>query len=265
MATTRQQQKSRGTYAPRGGNRGGGVNRGGRGSHGAKGRGGSRGRGGRGRGSPRGHRLNVTVTTPPAPTGPTVHDLLLGDYSDKLQTSQQLRDFQEKGVRRPGKLMMVKCNTKLLTLTQFDDKKIKIRNIIVRLKSEFYQDMLAMADVLADTDNHPFTDNELIAVKNNIESELTKVKNHYKPARIFIVIEHHGPFAGILSMIARKNGYVQALMNQVGKKQLEEYPEGEVRSKKFCKRLGYYLLYQHPFSRDVNEFSNDKVLFIDEL
>ena len=210
--------------------------------------------------------VSVTIKTPSPKTGPVPHDLALGIYDDVFQTDQELKRFEKRGIMTPSKLILVKCRGLSINLANINPAKMTVRNLIYRVKPSVFRNMLGegMGDEEINSDLTDITHDQMGPIVRHLEAELLKAKEHYKPTRIFIVIETHGCFGAILSFIARKNQYVQAVVNQVGKKQLSELTGAEWRAK-FCKRLGYWLKYQHPYSRPLTEISDERVIVVGNL
>ena len=248
---------------------------------GGRGRGGFRGRGRGGRGRGRGfvrknnnnrtpprrpQPLNINVTTPPAPAGPKIFDLLLGGWGPVFRTSQQLKDFQTYGIMKPGKLMIIKSANKDLNLSNFDDTEKKFRNMIVRYTPDMVSEFCTIYDEqLAENDGNELENDEIISLRNHLVADLNKAIAHYKPIRVFIVIETFGPVAGVLAMVARQNEFVAATINEVGRRKLHEIVDEDLRTKEYCRRLNQFLVQHHPRYRHVGDLSDDKPIVVDEI
>ena len=214
-------------------------------------------------------QTKIVVTTPPPKTGPQPHDLCLGAYGDVFTTDQELKKFGKKGIRSPAKLLLVKNETSTLPLAAIDSSKIVIRNLIIRMRGSSVKALVDKENMGAtdndyDKDEVDYSDDDRESVKKHLEKQFLQAKNHYKPTRIFICIETHGYFGATLAFCARRNQYVQAVLNEVGKIQITDFTIEEQRQK-FAQRLGYWLNYQHPYSRPLQELSDDRVIVAGDL
>ena len=214
-------------------------------------------------------QTKIVITTPPPKTGPQPHDLCLGAYGDVFTTDQELKKFGKKGIRSPAKLLLVKNETDTLPLAAIDSSKIVIRNLIIRMRGSSVKalvdkDNMGASDSDYDKDEVDYNDDDRESVVKHLEKQFLTAKNHYKPTRVFICIETHGYFGACLAFCARRNKYVQAVLNEVGKIQITDFTIEEQRQK-FAQRLGYWLIYQHPYSRPLQELSDDKIIVAGDL
>ena len=137
--------------------------------------------------------------------------------------------------------------------------------MIIRYTPEMLKDLIGLYDDQTAEDDDELDDEEIIKIKNHLQAQIDKATIHYKPIRIFIIIETFGHVGSILAMVARKNKLVMATINEVGRRQLSEIHDNDVKTKEYSRRLGHFLLQHHPHFRAVSDLSDDKPFIVNEI
>jgi len=85
-------------------------------------------------------------------------------------------------------------------------------------------------------DKYYYTDDQQKELRDHLDAKIQNYINHYKPDRVFIVIETSGSFGSVLACVARRNKCVTTLINK-----FDQEKDVDEETRRYSRELGAYI------------------------